>query len=226
MNAVTDKIARGFKKPYYRIKRYLTLKRRWHGKVRFTWNTFISLSSRFEGANSVGEHSNFAGSLGYGSYLCEKCNIEAEIGRFTSIGAEVRTLPGTHPFTTPFATTSPLFYSTKRQAMETFVKERFFDEVLPPVKIGNDCWIGVRVLLQGGVTVGNGAIVLSGAVVTKDVPPYAIVGGVPAKVIKYRYDEETIAFLQRTAWWDRPVEWLRENNPLLRDIDALKQALK
>ena len=226
MNAVTDKIARGFKKPYYRLKRYITLKRRWHGKVRFTWNTFISLSSRFEGANSLGEGSCFLGSMGYGSYLCERCNIEAEIGRFTSIGAEVRTLPGTHPFTTPFATTSPLFYSTKRQAMQTFVTERHFDEVLPPVRIGNDCWIGVRVLLQGGVTIGDGAVVLSGAVVTKDVPPYAIVGGVPAKVIKYRYDEETIDFLLRTKWWDKPIEWLRENNALLRDIDALKKALQ
>ena len=63
------------------------------------------------------------------------------------------------------------------------------------VNIGHDCWIGEHVFMVGGVTVNNGAVVLAHAVVTKDVPPYAIVGGIPAKVIGYRYDEETIAFL-------------------------------
>ena len=70
--------------------------------------------------------------------------------------------------------------------------------------IGNDVWIGTRAIICAGVRIGNGAIVAAGAVVTKDVPPYAIVGGNPAKIIKYRFDEETIAFLQERKWWYWP----------------------
>ena len=72
------------------------------------------------------------------------------------------------------------------------------------------------------------AVVLAGAVVTKDVPPYAIVGGVPAKIIKYRYDEETIDFLLRAKWWDKPVEEINAMIPVLTnsDLDLVKKELK
>ena len=72
----------------------------------------------------------------------------------------------------------------------------------------------------------NGAIVLAGAVVTKDVPPYAIVGGIPAKVMKYRYDKETIAFLLSIKWWNNSLEWFKEHWELLTDIDKLKNYYK
>lgn len=68
-------------------------------------------------------------------------------------------------------------------------------------EIGNDVWIGDHAVIMGGVKIGDGAIVAAGAVVTKDVPPYAIVGGVPAKVIKYRFDETTICRLLELQWW-------------------------
>ena len=95
-------------------------------------------------------------------------------------------------------------------------------EVKEIPEIGNDVWIGENVFFQGGVIIGDGAVVLAGAVVTKNVPPYAIVGGVPAKVLKYRYDEETIKFLLGFKWWDKDVNWLRDNWQLLCDIDKLK----
>jgi len=91
------------------------------------------------------------------------------------------------------------------------------------VRIGNDCWIGESVLLIGGITVGDGAVILAGAVVTKDVPPYAIVGGVPAHVLKYRYDNETIEFLTRIKWWNNNEEWLKKNYRLMCNIDNLKK---
>lgn len=97
---------------------------------------------------------------------------------------------------------------------------------MAPVTIGNDCWIGQRAILIGGITIGDGAVVMAGAVVTKDVPPYAMVGGVPAKIIKYRYDEETIDFLLKAQWWNRPIEWLKENHALLCDIERLKEELQ
>ena len=80
--------------------------------------------------------------------------------------------------------------------------------------------------LIGGVEIGDGAVVLSRAVVTKDVPPYAIVGGIPAKVIGYRYDKETINFLLHTKWWDNTPERFEEYWDLLNDIEKLKEYYK
>ena len=90
-------------------------------------------------------------------------------------------------------------------------------------KIGNDCWLGSDVTLIGGVEIHDGAVVLAHAVVTKDVPSYAIVGGVPARVIGYRYNEETIQFLQKIQWWNNSLEWFDENWHLLNDIEGLKK---
>jgi hypothetical protein len=88
--------------------------------------------------------------------------------------------------------------------------------------IGSDVWLTMRTFVRGGVTIGDGAIVASGAVVTKDVPPYAIVGGNPAKVIRYRFSPEQIEALLEIRWWDWPDELVVEATPLLSgtDIDA------
>jgi len=89
--------------------------------------------------------------------------------------------------------------------------------------IGNDVWIGYEALFMPGVKVGNGAIVSSKSVVTGDVPAYAIVGGNPAKVIRYRFDNETIARLEQIAWWNWPVEKISAHLALITagDVDAL-----
>ena len=204
---------------------FLRNKRKFHGIVRFSRTVKIVEGSSFEGSDSIGDRSTFAGRMGYGSYMCENCHIVGDIGRFTSIAAEVRSAQGVHPTGAPFATTSPMFYSLRKQTMTTFATEQRFDELKPPVKIGNDCWIGTRVFLAGGVTVGDGAILLAGAVVTKDIPPYAVAGGVPARILRYRYDEETMAFLKQARWWDKPLDWLRDNSHLLCDIEQLKKVL-
>lgn len=70
------------------------------------------------------------------------------------------------------------------------------------IYIGNDVWIGQRAMVMGGVRIGNGAVVGAGAVVTKDVPPYTIVGGVPAKIIRYRFSDKVVKKLQSSKWWD------------------------
>lgn len=89
--------------------------------------------------------------------------------------------------------------------------------------IGNDVWIGYEALFMPGVKVGNGAIVSSKSVVTGDVPAYAIVGGNPAKVIRYRFDNETIARLEQIAWWNWPADKISTNLALITagDVDAL-----
>ena len=206
-------------------KNYVLLKLKNRGKVRFNTTTQIAITSTFEGANVIGDNTKFCGKIGYGSYICNDCSIIGDIGRFTSIAAEVKNAQGVHPITNPYATTSPMFFSLKKQSGITFAKEQLFDEMRAAIQIGNDCWIGQRAFFVGGLTIGDGAIVLAGAVVTKDVPPYAVVGGVPAKILRYRYDEETIKFLLEKKWWDMPLEWLKENSELLCDIDKLKEIL-
>ncbi|MBK6908537.1 MAG: CatB-related O-acetyltransferase [Rhodocyclaceae bacterium] len=80
-----------------------------------------------------------------------------------------------------------------------------------PVRIGNDVWVGANATILSGVVVGDGAVVAAGSVVTQSIPPYAIVGGVPAVVIKYRFQAETIERLLRLAWWDWPSEQIKKD---------------
>ena len=216
-------------------KLLLYLWQKWHNrkKVKFCYSTHISYRCGFEGMNMVGPHTDFFGSLGYGSYIGGGGMVSAEVGRFTSIGPNCRYINATHAYKTPFATTCPLFFSKsngnnpqgKTFATEQMIEEfKFYDKARELVnKIGNDCWFGSNVTLIGGVEIHDGAVVLANAVVTKDVPPYAIVGGVPAKVIGYRYDDETIQFLQKTKWWNNQPEWFEKNWRLLNDIEALKE---
>ena len=93
------------------------------------------------------------------------------------------------------------------------------------IVIGNDCWINSNVTFISGVTVGDGAVVLAGAVVTRDVPPYAIVAGVPAKVIKYRFSEKDIEWLLNKKWWNRDADWIRKNWQAFNDMDKLRALL-
>ena len=149
--------------------------------------------------------------------------------RYTSIAPEVTSNPGVHPFKAPYVTTSPIFYLKDALNGYTYAEHNTVEEYKfadkehrYAVKIGNDVWIQQRVFLCGGVNIGDGAVVLAGAVVTKNVEPYAIVGGVPAKVIGYRFDAETIEFLKEIKWWNFPEEWLKKNWLLLNDIEKLK----
>ena len=128
------------------------------------------------------------------------------IGRYSSIAGNIRVGDIEHP--TDWLGTSPFQYNAERfgwhESADNYVgrveeKDSFRKS---PVVIGNDVWIGARVTILRGVTIGDGAIVAGGSVVTKDVDPYAVVGGVPAKPIKQRFDDDTIKQLQDLRWWD------------------------
>lgn len=215
---------------------YLYHKKNNRRLVKFWYSSELSYRCKFEGMNMIGRNANFYGTLGYGTEVGDGCFLSAEIGRFSSIGSRCTYTNATHPFKAPYATTNSLFYSLsgiksptgKGFATEqTFDEFRFYDKKREIVnKIGSDVWIGLDVNLIGGVKISDGAVVLSRAVVTKDVPPYAIVGGIPAKVIGYRYDEETIEFLLHTKWWNNSEEWFKENWRLMNDIEALKEYYK
>ncbi|MDR1760873.1 MAG: CatB-related O-acetyltransferase, partial [Bacteroidales bacterium] len=90
------------------------------------------------------------------------------------------------------------------------------------IVIGNDVWIGYEALIMAGVHIGDGAIIGARAVVTKDVPPYTIVGGIPAKEIRKRFDKETIDFLLHLQWWNWSIEKIKQNIPYISNADIEK----
>ena len=193
--------------------------------VRIGKGAVISRSASFGGYNRIGAGSLFSGSIGAYSYMGENCRIRAQIGKFCSIANDVVTVCGTHP-TRQWVTTHPAFYSAAKQCGTSFVSRKLFEEETPSATIGNDVWIGSGAQLIGDICVGNGAIVAAGAVVTKDVAPYSIVAGNPAREIRKRFSEEDIAFLQQQNWWDKPESWLKAHADCFSDISLLRSALE
>lgn len=160
--------------------------------------------------SKIGRHTYAAGaSLG-----------NCDVGAFCSIGprALVGGL-GKHP--TTMISTHPVFYSKLNQSGTSFSDQNYFEEV-PRTRIGNDVWIGANVIVLDGVKVGDGAIIAAGAVVTKDVPAYAVVAGIPAKIIKYRFSATEIGLLVKVRWWSLPDETLKSLAALFRGRDVMK----
>lgn len=195
-------------------------------KVWFHYTTKIFSGSSFEGYNKIHKNTLFKGSIGICSYIGQDSKIYGKIGKFTSVGAGVEVITGIHPYKAPFVSTSPLFISDRNQTGLVIVEQNKLNEFKYAdyknryeVVIGNDCWIGYKASIISGVTIGDGAVVLSHALVTKDVPPYAIVGGIPAKIIGYRYEEKQIESLLKIKWWNFPLSNIIENKDLFLDID-------
>ena len=158
--------------------------------IRFPLSANIGMTSEFGGCNVIGANSCFNGEMGYGSYIGADSFVVGKLGKFCSVASEVKVILGRHP-TEKFVSTAPCFFSVNKQNGMTYVNEaKFIENVYAegryPVCIGNDVWIGYGAHIMEGVTIGDGAIVAAGAVVTKDVEPFSVVAGVPAKVIRRR----------------------------------------
>lgn len=144
-------------------------------------------------------------------------NARLKIGNFCSIAENVHILLGGE-HRSDWVTTYPFNVLWPKVAGHIKGHPRTKGDVI----IGNDVWIATGAFILSGVTIGDGAVIAAHAVVTKDVPPYAIVGGNPAKIIRYRFDETTIQKLLEISWWDWPDEKIKGSIDLLLsdDIDA------
>jgi phosphonate metabolism protein (transferase hexapeptide repeat family) len=158
--------------------------------------------------------------LGDYSYLGPGCMVaDAQIGKFCAIAAQVRIGAPNHPLDRPSQhrfTYCPEYYTADAQRDRAFFRDRRADRVV----IGNDVWIGHAVIVMPGVTVGDGAVLAAGAVVTRDVAPYTIVGGVPAKQIRERFNRDIAAQLSTIAWWNWPTETIFQRLPEFQSGDV------
>lgn len=174
----------------------------------------------YEGNNAVPARCQFMGNeiyigynttLGYNNLIGGNVNI----GKYCQIGSDVAF----------HATNHPMSYMT------TYINKNLFEGALKGLKedkkiiIGNDVWVGHGVIILGNVTVGNGAILAAGSVITKDVEPYTIVAGVPAKPIRKRFSESIIQEIEQLQWWDKSENELEALKPLFFKNFADKKSI-
>ena len=163
--------------------------------------SYVDEYSTFEGNNRItGKSSIYNSHIGRYSYAVGASIGNAMVGRFCSIamGSKIGGL-GAHP--TSLISTHPIFYSSRKQCGVSFTNEDKFAEEKTTI-LGNDVWVGANAIIMDGVKIGDGAIIAAGAVVTKDVLPYAIVAGVPAVVKRFRCSAQHVDVLKDIEWWN------------------------
>lgn len=162
--------------------------------------------------------------VGRHTYFGEGCLvIHAEVGAFCSIAPHAIIGGGTHP-TRDWVSTSPMFYSVRHNPHVALDPDAQPFAENPRTFIGHDVWIGYAAIVLPGIKVGTGAIVAAGAVVTRDVPPYQIVAGVPAKPVRARFAEEEANWLLGSRWWDWDETTLHELAPHFSSVERLRKA--
>ena len=159
----------------------------------------------------VGRHNSYRGCrineaavVGSYNYFGPGCLVNyADIGNYCSFAPNSIIAPAEHSLN--YATTC---LRISRKTMN-------FDEAARRTQIGSDVWCGANTVIRQGLTIGNGAVIAAGAVVCRDVPPYAVVGGVPARVIRYRFPEDEIAVLEQSRWYEHEIA---EAEQILNDL--------
>lgn len=192
------------------------------------YDKLVFLKNSIEASNIiVGDYTYFDGNAFEKENVLYNYNpskVKLVIGKFCAIAAETKfIMTGDHKLDAISTYPFPVFKNGW---------ENVFNTLDLPVKgdiiIGHDVWFGYNCLIKNGVTIGSGAIIGASAVVVKDVPPYSIVAGNPAKVVKMRFDEITIARLLSIAWWNWDIKDITTHLPLIcnLDIDQLEAVSK
>jgi len=181
-------------------------------------NSDISQNSAINRRNYI-----LRSTIGRFSYTGIGCIIlSSQIGNFCSIGWNVSIGGDNHDYSG--VTTSPRW---RFELLDKGSKEYNIDySKQKPCRIENDVWIASNVVILRGITISNGAVIGAGAVVTKDVEPYSIVAGVPAKFINRRFDENLIKALQELKWWNWPLDIIRSNLDLIYSSEFDEQILR
>lgn len=204
------------------MKRYLKYI---HGLVRNLCNSGVSLFALVDNKSVIDSRAKinvfskiYESTIGKYSYVGKNTSVTcSNIGSFCSISSNC--VLGLANHTIDFLSTSPLFtekYNGTGYSWTDMQKNPY-----KQLSIGNDVWIGTRAIIMGGLKIGDGAIIAAGAIVTKDVPPYAIVAGIPARIIRFRFSDEVIAEIMKIQWWNLSEEFLKNNIHLfqMNDID-------
>lgn len=150
------------------------------------------------------------------SYIGNNCSvIHTKIGSFCSIADNCYIGGAAHPI--EWVSTSPVFHQGKNIMHKNFSTYKFqtFNQTI----IGNDVWVGSNSLIKSGVKIGDGAIIGMGSVVTKDIDPYAIVAGNPAKLIRYRFNEYQRGLLSKSCWWEKTDAELSQMSKYMNNVD-------
>jgi acetyltransferase-like isoleucine patch superfamily enzyme len=203
-----------------------------NGKSRFGAGEYIVVGSLTEVGLPFGFYRGTRiPDMGFHSFSHSEIRKGMKVGNYCSIAEEVSLFGYQHPL--DLLTTSPIGYEPKLPIFDIPKAESADLNVLKKVPgkqtvVENDVWLGRRSMLKGGITIGTGACVGTAAIVTKDVPPYAIVAGNPARIIRYRFPEEVIAQLLETEWWTYPakllakLDWTQPIDKVLKELETFK----
>ena len=183
-------------------------------------HTYVNKGTVLRGRNFIGKGSVLTNTdFGYGSYISVNGDLSnAKVGKYCSIGPNLSSVGGNHPLKN-VVSIHPAFYAEENGAGFSYIsgesrfeENKYVDESKGYFfEIGNDVWIGANVSICQGVHIGDGAVVGAGALVTKDLDPFCIYAGVPAKKIGKRFSKDEREKLLEIKWWDKDEAWIKEH---------------
>jgi acetyltransferase-like isoleucine patch superfamily enzyme len=165
----------------------------------------------------------YRGKLGKFSYIGNNSFIiDTQIGKFTSIAPDCYIGGASHPL--DWVSTSPVFHKHKNILRKNFAYHEF--QIFNKTFIGNDVWIGNKVMVKAGVTISDGAVIGMGSIVTTDIGPYEIWAGNPAKIIRKRFEDDTIEEIMKTDWWNWPNDKIDDWSNTFNNVGAFLKEIK